>query len=97
MSYRRVERRTVRRRDKPVAPEAGDRRGNRRVFTRPVEPGAGQQPDCALVQTRVHPVTIEFDFVKPIRSLRCLVNELGELRFDPERQHCRFGATPSAE
>src|SRR5207248_206590 len=41
--------------------ERCDRRGNRRVFTRPVEPGACQKPDRAPVQPGVHPITVELD------------------------------------
>jgi len=63
----------------------------------PVEPGASQKPDRAAVQPGMHPVAVEFEFVQPFRSVRRLVDKLGELRFDPGRQRHRFGAAPSAE
>jgi hypothetical protein len=50
---------------------------------RPVEPGAGQKPDSAPVQPGMHPIAVEFDFMEPNRPFRRLVDELGELRFDP--------------
>src|SRR5215831_15917546 len=61
------------------------------------EPGACQQADRAPVQPGMHPVTVEFDFVQPIRPIRRLVDQLGELRFDPTRKRCRLGATPSSK
>ena len=64
---------------------------------RPVEAGAGQQPDRATVQPRMHPIAVEFDFVQPFRSVRRLVDEFGELRFDPTGERRRLGAPPSAE
>jgi hypothetical protein len=42
----------------------------------------------------VHPVAVEFEFVQPLRSVRRLVDELGELRFDPAGECRRFGAAP---
>jgi hypothetical protein len=44
--------------------------GDRRVFVRPVEPGARQQPDRAMVETCMQPVAVEFDFMQPDRSVR---------------------------
>jgi hypothetical protein len=40
-----------------------DRGRDRRVFTGPVEPGAGQQPDRATVEPGMHPVPVELEFV----------------------------------
>src|SRR5215472_4685069 len=40
--------------------------GDRRVFMRPVKPGAGQQPDGTPVQPGMHPVAVEFDFMEPV-------------------------------
>ena len=34
----------------------------------------------------MHAVAVEFDFVEPLFALRCLVDELGQLRSDPSRQ-----------
>jgi hypothetical protein len=34
---------------------------------------------------------------RPNQQGMCLVDELGELRFDPEGQHCRFDSTTSTE
>jgi hypothetical protein len=39
----------------------------------------------ASVEPGVHPVSVEFDFVQPVRAIRCLFDELRELRFDPGR------------
>jgi hypothetical protein len=43
--------------------ERRHRRGDRRIFTGPVEPGARQQPHRAAVEQRMHAVAVEFDFV----------------------------------
>ena len=64
---------------------------------RPVEPGAGQEPDRATVQPGMHPIAVEFDFVEPLRPFRRLVDEFGELRFDPTGERRRFGAPTSGE
>ena len=69
-----------------------DRRRDRRVFMRPVEAGAGQQPDRAAVEPGMHPVAVEFDFVQPLGPVWRLVDQFGELRFDPGGQRRRFGA-----
>jgi hypothetical protein len=45
----------------------------------------------------MHPVAVEFDFVQPLRPIGRLVNEFGELRFDPAGERRRLGTTPSAE
>ena len=63
--------------------ERRNRRSDRRVFGSPVEPGAGQQADRGPVQPGMHPVAVEFDFVQPLRPIGRLVDQLGELRFDP--------------
>jgi hypothetical protein len=57
--------------------------GDRRVFVRPVEPGAGQQLDGAAVEARMHAVAVEFDFVQPLVAVRGGVDQLGQLRRDP--------------
>ena len=67
------------------------------VFRSPVEPGAGQQPDRAPVQPGVHPVAVEFDFVEPVWPVGRLVDDLGELRFDPAGKRRRFVPPPSCE
>src|SRR5262249_34831064 len=64
---------------------------------RPVKPGAGQQPDRAPVQLGMHPVAVEFDFMEPVWPVGRLVDQLGELRFDPAREHRCLGAPPVVE
>ena len=77
--------------------ERCDGRRDRRVFMGPVEAGAGQQPDRAPVQPRMHPVAVEFEFVQPLRPVRWLVDQFGELRFHPGGQRRRLGAPSSGE
>ena len=62
-----------------------DRGRDRRVFTRPVEAGAGQQPDRTAFEPRMHPVAVELEFVQPLGPVWRLIDEFGELRFDPGR------------
>ena len=57
--------------------------GDRRVFMRPVEAGAGEQVDGAAVEARMHAVAVEFDFVQPLVALRRRIDQLRELRRDP--------------
>jgi hypothetical protein len=57
----------------------------------------GQQPDRAAIQPGVHPVATEFDFMEPFRPFRRLVDQSGELRFNPNRQRRRLGASPFRE
>jgi len=64
---------------------------------RPVEAIAGDQAHPAPIKMRMHPVAVEFDFMQPLRPLRRLVDQFGELRFDPAGERRRLGATPSAE
>jgi hypothetical protein len=66
-----------------------------RVFLGPVEPGAGQEAYHAAIKARMHPVAVEFDFVQPLRPFGRLVDQSGELRFDPGGERSRFGAPPS--
>jgi len=40
---------------------------DRRIFVRPIEPPAGQQPDLAAVESGVNAIAIELDFVQPVR------------------------------
>ena len=75
-----------------VGPERRHGRGDRRVFMRPVEPGAGQQPHRATIEPRMHAVAVELDLVQPLWSVRRLVDERGQLRPDPFRQTGRAGA-----
>jgi len=44
---------------------------------RPVEGGARQQARSAMIEARMHPVAVEFDFVQPLFAFRSLVDELG--------------------
>jgi hypothetical protein len=73
-------------------PERRDGPGDRRIFMRPVEPGAGEQPHRAAFEARMHAVAVELDFVQPGRAFRCLVDERGQLRPDPFRQTGRAEA-----
>ena len=66
-----------------------DGRGDRRIFVRPVEPGAGEQPHRAAVEARMHAVAVVFDFVQPLIAFRRGVDQLGQLRRDPLRQSGR--------
>jgi hypothetical protein len=45
----------------------------------------------------MHPVTVEFDFVQPLRPFRRLVDQFGELRFDPTGERGCLGAPTSGE
>ena len=45
----------------------------------------------------MHPISIEFDFVQPVGAVRCLVNERGELRFDPSWWRSRFNPSAGRE
>jgi hypothetical protein len=40
-----------------------------------IESGAGQQLRAAAIEARVHTVTVELDFVQPIRPVRGLIDE----------------------
>ena len=72
--------------------ERRHRRGDRGIFMRPVEPGAGQQFDRAAVEPRMHAVAIEFDFVQPLIAIRRRIEQLRELRPDPLRECGRLAA-----
>ena len=48
---------------------------------RPVQAGAGEQPDGALVQPGMHPVPVELDLVQPLRPFRRGVDQFGECGF----------------
>jgi len=63
--------------------------GDRGIFVRPVEPGAGEQGDRAMVEARMQPVAVEFDFMQPLVAFRRRVDQLRELRRDPLRQSGR--------
>ncbi len=45
----------------------------------------------------MHPVAVELELVQPLRPIGRLVDQLGELRFNPTGERRRLGATPSAE
>ena len=64
---------------------------------RPIKPGAGQQPGGTPVQPGVHPVAVEFDFMEPVWPVGRLVDQSGELRFDPARERRCLGAPPVVE
>ena len=59
--------------------------GDRRVFMGPVQPGARQQLDGAAVEPSHHAVAVVFDFVEPLVTVRCGVDQLRELRCDTTR------------
>ena len=63
----------------------------------PVQTGAGQQPDRTPVQPGMHPVPVVFDFVKPLGSFRRLVDQFGQLWFEPTGEGRCFGAPTSGE
>src|SRR5712692_2500271 len=73
-------------------PERRHGRGDRRIFMRPVEPGAGQQLDGAPVQPRMHAVAVELDLVQPFGAFRRRVDELRQLRPDPLRETGLLGS-----
>jgi hypothetical protein len=56
---------------------------------RPVESGAGEELYRAAVETGMHAVAVEFDFVQPLIAFRRGVDQLGKLRRDPLRQSGR--------
>jgi hypothetical protein len=58
-------------------PDGRDGRRDRRVFVRPVQPGARQQPHGAAVEARMHPIAVELDLVQPLVALRRRVDEAG--------------------
>jgi hypothetical protein len=47
-----------------------------------------------MIETRMHAVAVEFDFVEPLIAFGRRFDELGELRRDPRRQSGR-GTAPS--
>ena len=63
--------------------------GDRGIFVRPVEPGAGQQFHRAMVEARMQPVAVEFDFMEPMVAFWRRGDQLGQLRPDPLRQSRR--------
>jgi hypothetical protein len=67
-------------------------RGDGRIFIGPVEPGAGQRPDGAVIEARMHAVAVELDFVQPIRPVGRFLHEFGQLLRDPFRRTRRIGA-----
>src|SRR5262249_18265618 len=42
----------------------------------------------------VHSIAIELYFVQPFGAVRCVLNELGQLRFDPRWRRVRRQAVP---
>jgi hypothetical protein len=63
--------------------ELGECGCSRRIFLRPIEAGAGEEPDFALVDPGRHPVAVEFDLMHPLRAARGFGRKLCELRLDP--------------
>jgi hypothetical protein len=57
--------------------ELGDGFGDRRIFMRPVEAGAGQQFHRTAVEPRMHAVAVVFDFVEPLIAVRRRIDQLG--------------------
>ena len=68
--------------------------GERRIFVRPVEPGAGEQLHGAAVEPGMHAVAVIFDFVQPLATVRSSLHQPRQLRCDPLRQRGRIGALP---
>jgi hypothetical protein len=62
--------------DVAIRPEAG----------RPVEAGAGQQPNLAALDPGRGPVPIEFNFVEPTNAFGWLVDESCKFRRDEFRE-----------
>jgi hypothetical protein len=60
--------------------------GDRGIFVRPVEPGAGEQGDRPMVEARMQPVAVKFDFMEPLVAVGRVVGNRGELRPHPLRQ-----------
>ena len=59
-----------------VRPQRRHRRHDRRVFTGPVEPGAGQKLYRAAIEAGVHAVAVELDLVQPLIAFRRRADEL---------------------
>ena len=70
--------------------EPGNGFGDGGVFVGPIVTSAGQDLRSHGVDAGVHAVSVELDFVHSVGAVRCLLNELGELRFDPRRGGAGF-------
>ena len=88
--YQRERRDAVRPHDAELAIEIGlpdrqraQRRGDRRVFGGPVEPGAGQQVDIATIEPGVHAIAVVLELVRPLIAVRSFRDQPRELRLDP--------------
>ena len=74
----------------------GQRRDGRRdlrIFMRPVEPVAGEEPHLAAVEPGMHAEAVVFDLMQPLVAVRRFFDELRELRRNPFRQY--DGASPA--
>jgi hypothetical protein len=69
---------------------AGRPHPDRGVFISPVEPGAGQQPDRAAVESGMQPSNLSS--VQPPGPFSPLVDQFGELRFHPGGQRRRLSS-----
>jgi hypothetical protein len=72
--------------------EGAQRSGDRRIFVRPVEPGAGQQPDLGAIDPGVHAISIALELVRPILAAWDFLHRLTE----PGLIHARGSAFVSA-
>ncbi len=72
--------------------QSAERRDRRLIAMAPVEAGAGQQPDVAAFDAGVHAIAVVLDLVKPVRAVRCLVDEPRELRLDPSGRGLERGS-----
>ena len=63
--------------------ERAQRRGDRRIFAGPVEPGAGQQVDIATIEPGVHAIAVVLELVRPRIAVRSFRDQPRELRIDP--------------
>jgi hypothetical protein len=46
-------------------------------FSRPVVAAAREDVHSARIEPGVHPVAVEFQLVKPVGAIRCLLNQCG--------------------
>lgn len=62
--------------------EGAKRSGDRRIFVRPAEPGAGRQPDLGAIDPGVHAISIELELMRPILAACGFLHQLTELGLD---------------
>jgi hypothetical protein len=62
------------------------RRDRAWIFVGPVEPGPSQELNPSIVDTCRHSVSVQLDFVQPLRPGGWLLDRLGKLRADKGRK-----------